>query len=77
MGRGGLERRTWCFGFLGSGGGGEEVGEGGFEGVVGAEHVDVHDRFEGVGGELGYGREEVACCSGAVVGSKCLSLAPT
>ena len=38
-----------------AGGGGEEIGEGGFEGIVGAENVDVDDRFEGVGGELGDG----------------------
>lgn len=37
------------------GGGGNEVREGGFERVVGAEDVDVHDRFESVGAELGYG----------------------
>lgn len=36
-------------------GGGDEVGEGGFEGVIGAEDVDVHDGFEGVGAELVYG----------------------
>lgn len=45
--------------------GGHEVGEGCFEGVVGAEDVNVDDGFEGVGGEGGYWREEVACCSGA------------
>ena len=47
------------------GGGGDEVGESGFEGVVGAENVDVHDRFEGVGAELGDWGEEVAGCAGA------------
>ena len=41
------------------------MGESGFEGVVGAQHVDVHDGFESVGAELGDGREEVAGCSGA------------
>ncbi len=46
-------------------GGFDEVGESGFEGVVGAEDVDVHDGFEGVGAELVDGGEEVACCSGA------------
>ena len=46
-------------------GGVEEVGEGGFEGVVGAEDVDVDDGFEGVGAELGDGGEEIACCAGA------------
>ncbi len=35
------------------GGGVEEGGERGFEGVVGAEDVDVDDGFEGVGAELG------------------------
>jgi len=35
------------------GGGAEEGGERGFEGVVGAEDVDVDDGFEGVGAELG------------------------
>lgn len=45
--------------------GGDELREGGFERVVGAEDVDVHDRFEGVGAELGYGGQEIACCSGA------------
>ena len=50
--------------FVGAGGG-DEVGEGGFEGVVGAENVDVDDGFEGVGAELVDGGEEVACCSSA------------
>ena len=50
------------------GGGCDEVGESGFEGVVGAEDVDVHDGFEGVGAELGDGGEEVAGCAGAVEG---------
>ena len=50
------------------GGGCDEVGESGFEGVVGAEDVDVHDGFEGVGAELGDWGEEVAGCAGAVVG---------
>lgn len=35
-------------GFRGRGGS-HEVGEGGFEGVVGAEDVDVDDGLEGVG----------------------------
>ena len=48
------------------GDGGEEVGEGDFCGVVGAQKVDVHDGFHGVGGELGEGGEEIACCAGAV-----------
>jgi hypothetical protein len=47
------------------GGGVEEVREHGFDGVVGAEDVDVEYRFEGVGGEVGDGREEVAGCSGS------------
>ena len=51
------------FGFVG-GGGCDEVGQGSFEGVVGAEDVDVDDGFEGVGGELIDGGEEVACCAG-------------
>lgn len=54
----------FAVGFVG-GGGLDEVREGGFEGVVGAENVDVHDGFEGVGAELGDGREEVAGCAGA------------
>ena len=41
------------------------MGEGGFEGVVGAEDVDVEDGFEGVGAELVDGGEEVACGSRA------------
>lgn len=41
------------------------MGQHGFGGVVGAEHVDVDDGFEGVGGELGEGREKIACCAGA------------
>lgn len=41
------------------------MGERGFEGVVGAEHVDVDDGFEGVGAALRDGREEVARGSGA------------
>lgn len=45
--------------------GGQEVGEADFGGVVGAEEIDVDDRFHGVGGELGQRREEVACCAGA------------
>ena len=31
------------------------MGESSFEGVVGAEDVDIHDGFEGVGAELRYG----------------------
>ncbi len=55
-----------ALGRVGVGAGGvEEVREGGFEGVVGAEDVDVDDGFEGVGGEGGEGGEEVACCAGA------------
>ena len=54
----------FAVGFVG-GGGLDEVREGGFEGVVGAENVDVHDGFEGVGAELGDGRKEVAGCAGA------------
>jgi hypothetical protein len=46
----------------------EEVGEAGFGGVVGAQDVDVDYGFEGVGGEVGDGGEEVAGCSGAVGG---------
>jgi hypothetical protein len=46
-------------------GGYEEVRDDGFEGVVGAEDVDVDYRFEGVGGEFLEGGEEVACCAGA------------
>lgn len=47
------------------GGGFDEVRESGFEGVVGAEDVDVHDGFEGVGAELGDWGEEVAGCASA------------
>ena len=60
--------RTWGLGFFGFGSGVEQVRQRGFEGVVGAEDVDVYDAFEGVAGELGYGGEEIACCAGAVVG---------
>ena len=49
----------------GGGGGFQEVGQDGFDGVVGAEDVDVDHGFEGVGGELGEWGEEIACCSGA------------
>ena len=44
-------------------GGGEEGWESGFQGVVGAEHIDVDNGFEGVGGEGSDWGEEVACCS--------------
>ena len=47
------------------GGRGDEVGQGGFGGVVGAQDVDVHDGFERVGAELVDGGEEVAGRSGA------------
>lgn len=47
------------------GGGGKKVGEDGFDGVVGAEDVNVDDGFEGIEGEVGDGGEEVACCSGS------------
>ncbi len=36
-----------------------------FEGVVRADDIDVNDGFEGVGGELGDGGEEVSCGAGA------------
>ena len=45
--------------------GGEEVGEADFGDVVAAEEVDVDDGFHRVGGELGEGGEEVACCAGS------------
>lgn len=48
-------------------GGLDEVGEGCFEGVVGADYVDVYYCFEGVGGEATDWGEEVACCSCSVV----------
>lgn len=41
------------------------MGQGRFDGVVGAQDVDVHDGFERIGAELVDGGEEVACCSGA------------
>lgn len=41
------------------------MGQGCFDGVVGAQDVDVHDGFERIGAELVDGGEEVACCSGA------------
>lgn len=47
-------------------GGGGESGEGGFEGVVAAEDVDVDDGFESVGAELVDGGEEIACCAGSI-----------
>ena len=34
-----------------------------FEGVVGAEDVDVYNGFESVGAELVDRGEEIACCS--------------
>jgi hypothetical protein len=55
-----------CAGVLVGGGGLEEVGERRFEGVVGAEDVDVDYGFEGVRGEAGEWGEEVACCAGTV-----------
>lgn len=42
--------------------------DGGFDGVEGAEGVDVDYGFEGVGAEAGDGGDEVACCAGAVGG---------
>ena len=42
------------------------MGNGGFEGVEGADCVDVDYGFEGVGGEAGEGRDEVSCCASAV-----------
>lgn len=48
-------------------GGGDESGEGGFEGVVAAEDVDVDDGFESIRAELVDGCEEVACCAGSIV----------
>lgn len=52
------------------GGGLEEVREGGFGGVVGAQDVDVDDAFEGVGAQLQDGGEEVAgrSCAGLMAG---------
>ena len=49
------------------------MGECGFEGVVGAQDVDVDDGFHGVGTEGGDGGEEVACCAGAT-GRKALGM---
>jgi len=48
------------------GGGVEQVREGGFGRVVGAQHVDVDDALEGVGAQLLDRGEEVARCAGAV-----------
>lgn len=62
---GALRGRVDAVGWVGRGGV-EEVGETGFEGVVGAEDVDIYYGFEGVGRELGERGEEVACCSGSV-----------
>ena len=39
----------------------------GFEGVVGAEDVDVDDGFHGVGRELGDWGEEISCGAGAAI----------
>lgn len=57
---GGVSAVVWV-----QGGGLEEVGKGGFEGVKGADYVDVDYGFESVGGEAGERGEEVACCAGA------------
>lgn len=45
-------------------GGGEEVRDGRFQCVEGADGVDVEDGFEGIGGEAVDGRQEVARCTG-------------
>ena len=45
--------------------GGDQVRERGFQRVVGAQHVDVDDGFEGVGADLGDWGEEVAGGAGA------------
>lgn len=42
------------------------MGDGGFEGVEGADCVDVDYGFESVGGEAGEGGDEVSCCASAV-----------
>ena len=47
------------------GGGFKKIWERGFEGVEGADHVDVDNGFEGVCGEASQRGEEVACCAGA------------
>lgn len=43
-----------------------EVRECGFEGVEGADGVNVEDGLEGVGGETSDGCYKVTCCAGAV-----------
>lgn len=43
---------------------GDEVWKDEFGQVVGAEHVDVDDGFEGVCGKLVDGGQEVSCCTG-------------
>lgn len=52
----------------------EEVWHSSFDGVEGAEDVDVHDGFEGVGAHAFHGDNEVTGCSGTV-GSLALVLA--
>jgi hypothetical protein len=56
---------------------GDEIRQAEFGYVVAAEDVDVHDGFEGVGGELADGGEEVSCCAGTIVSriamSECIS----
>lgn len=51
---------------LGSCGGGDQVREGCFKGVVGTEDVNVDDGFHGVGAKLLDRGEEVTCCSSAI-----------
>jgi hypothetical protein len=52
------------------GGAAEEVGDGGLDGVEGAEDVDVDDALEGVGAQAVDGGDEVSCCAGAVYQGK-------
>ena len=41
------------------------MGQAGFDGVVGAQYVDVYYCFEGVWRELCERGEEVSCCAGS------------
>lgn len=41
----------------------QEVWESGLDSVVGAQDINVNDRFEGVCGKLVHGRQEITCCS--------------
>lgn len=49
------------------GGGNEEVGEGGFQGVEGAEGIDLENGAEGIRREAGDGSEEVSGSASAMI----------